>query len=229
MSRFDRSSARICRSSEKPGSPKTRAYIPRMNRQKQHGFTLYELLITLLVIGVVLTLGVPNLGDFTRNSRITGTANDLHSSFMVGRSEAARSKSNVTICASADPEGAAICNGGSFDEGWIIFVDINGDLERAGLNENVLRIHPPVDDNIDVITNGGATYFSFSPAGLGRGNVGGETAVQIAMICDERGNEIAGGGSSAARRIVVTPIGRSVVIRDKDQIDASIGVAGVPC
>jgi Tfp pilus assembly protein FimT len=29
------------------------------------------------------------------------TANDLHSSFMLGRSEAARSKTFVTVCASA--------------------------------------------------------------------------------------------------------------------------------
>ena len=200
-----------------------------MNRQKQPGFTLYELLITLVVIGIVLTLGIPNLSDFTRNGRITGTANDLHSSFMVARSEAARSKSNITICASADPAGAAACDGAAFDEGWIVFVDINGDLERGGLDENVLRVHPPVDDTIDILTNGGATYFSFAPSGLGRGNVNGQTAVQIAMICDERGNVVAGGGSSAARRVVVTPIGRSVVIRDKQLIDASIGVSGLPC
>lgn len=199
-----------------------------MKRHQQHGFTLYELLITLLIVGIVLAFGVPNLGDFTRNGRITGAANDLHSSFMVARSEAARSKSNVTICASADPQGAAACNGASFDDGWIIFVDTNGDIERAGADENVLRSHPPVHENIDINTNGGATYFSFSAAGLGRGDVAG-TAVQIAMICDERGNAVAGGGSSAARRLVVTPIGRSVVIRDKDQIDASIGAAGVSC
>jgi type IV fimbrial biogenesis protein FimT len=207
---------------------KVGAYIPRMNPLKQHGFTLYELLITLLVIGIVLVIGVPDLGDFTRNGRITGTANDLHSSFMVARSEAARSKSNITICASAAPTGAALCDGGSFDQGWIIFVDINGDLERAGVNENVLRSHSPVHENIDISTNGGSTYFSFSPAGLGRGDIAGP-AVQIAMICDQRGNVDAPGGSSAARRLVVTPIGRSVVIRDKDQIDTSIGMGGVPC
>jgi type IV fimbrial biogenesis protein FimT len=223
MRRFDRLSAPICRWSENSGCETARAYIPRMNRNKQHGFTLYELLITLLIVGVVLSLGIPNLSDFTRNSRITGTANDLHSSFMVARSEAARAKTNITICASADSSGAALCDGASFDEGWIIFVDLNGDIERAGVDENVLRRHPPIDDNIDITTNGGATYFSFAATGLGRGNVGGATAFQTAMICDERGNVIAGGGSSAARRLVVTPIGRSTVLRDRDQITASGG------
>ena len=73
-----------------------------MKTRSQTGFTLYELLITFLIVGVVLTLGIPNLADFTRNSRITSTANDLHAAFLMSRSEAARSKSNITICASAD-------------------------------------------------------------------------------------------------------------------------------
>ena len=194
-----------------------------MKRQKQHGFTLYELLITVLIVGVVLTFGIPNLGDFSRNSRITGTANDLHSSFMVARSEAARAKANVTICASADPTGAAACDGASFDDGWIIFVDTNGDIERAGPNENVLRAHQAIDENVDIITNPASTYFSFAANGLGRGDVGAGDAFETAMICDERGHAVAAGGSSAARRIVVTPLGRSVVIRDFALIDAAGG------
>jgi type IV fimbrial biogenesis protein FimT len=222
MGRLDRLSAPVCRSSENIRRRQPAMYIPRMNRQKQHGFTLYELLITLLVIGIVLTLGIPNLSDFTRNSRITGTANDLHSSFMVARSEAARAKTRVTICASSDPFGAADCDGASFNDGWIIFVDINGDITRAGTNENVLRAHPKVDDNIGIVTNNGATYFSFAANGLGRGDVAGP-AFEKATICDERDNIVTAGGSSAARLLVVTPVGRSTVVRDKVAIDNAGG------
>jgi type IV fimbrial biogenesis protein FimT len=192
-----------------------------MQREKQCGFTLYEVLVTLLVIGVVLALGLPNLSDFTRNSRVTGTANDLHGSILLGRSEAARSKENITICASDDPMGAAACDGASFEDGWILFVDLDGDIVRdGGADENVLKAFPPVDDTIDIITDNGATYFSFAPTGFGRGDVAGPS-LRTAMICDERGNIVAAGGSSAARRIVITPIGRSIVIRDKALIDAS--------
>lgn len=195
-----------------------------MNVQKQHGFTLYELLITLLVIGVVLTLGVPNLGDFTRNSRIAATANDLHSSFMVARSEAARAKTNITICASQAPTSpGADCNGASFDDGWIIFVDLNGDILRSGAGENVIRRHEAVDDTLSITTGNGATYFSFAANGLGRGDVNGNPSFETAMICDDRGHAIAAGGNSAARRLVVTPIGRSTVIRDFANIDAAGG------
>ena len=196
-----------------------------MTRKYQQGFTLYELLITMLVVGIVLTVGIPSFSDFTRSSRITSTANDLHSSFYLARSEAARSKSNVTICASANPLGAALCDGASFDGGWIIFVDLNGDIQRAGVGENVLRAHPAVDVAINISTNAGADYFGFAPTGLGRGDVGGLPAVQTAVICDGRGNTRAAGGMSAARFLVVTPIGRAIVLRDVDQIT---GAGGCP-
>jgi type IV fimbrial biogenesis protein FimT len=196
-----------------------------MKKHGQNGFTLYELLITVLIVGIVLTVGIPNLSGFTRNSRITGTTNDLHGSFLLARSEAARAKNSVTICASADPTGTALCDGASFAEGWIIFLDgDNGtpaDAERTGTNENVLKAFPPVDDAIGINTEG-ATYFSFSPSGLGQTIATAvDPAFQTAMICDDRGNTVAPGGESAARRIVVTPIGRSTVIRSQETIAAS--------
>lgn len=199
-----------------------------MKKHRQKGFTLYELLITVLIIGVILTFGVPNLSDFTQNSRVTALANDLHGSFYLARSEAARAKQNVTICASADPfDPAASCNGTSFEEGWIIFLDKDGNIVRdAGNGENVLKAFPPADDQIDIVAKGvnpanTATYFSFAPDGFGRGNVNGKVAFATAMICDDRGNVVAAGGYSAARRLVVTPVGRSVIIRSQQAIDAS--------
>jgi type IV fimbrial biogenesis protein FimT len=63
-----------------------------MNKKTQYGFTLYELLITVLIVGVVLTFGVPNMLQFNQNGRMTSTANDLHSSFHLARSESGRAK-----------------------------------------------------------------------------------------------------------------------------------------
>jgi type IV fimbrial biogenesis protein FimT len=194
-----------------------------MKTQSQNGFTLYELLITVLVIGVVLAFGIPNFGEFTANSRMTATANDMLSSFLVARSEAARAKSNITICASPNPlAGNAAACGGVFDQGWIIFEDTDGDIVRDP-GESLLRAHAPVPNGLNIIPDNGANYFSFAATGLGRGNVGGNPAFISATICDDRGTEIASGGSSAARRLVVTPIGRATIIRDKVIIDNSGG------
>lgn len=187
-----------------------------MARRSQRGFTLYELLITVLVIGAILTLGIPNLTEFTRNSRLTAAANDLHASFLLARSEAARAKTNVTICASSDQ---STCTG-TLDDGWIVFVDEDGDIARDA-GEAVLRRVPAVDSTINITPNDpAATYFSFAGTGLGRGNVNGVPAFQTAVICDDRGNRVAAGGWSSARALVVTPIGRATVLREVSQVTA---------
>jgi type IV fimbrial biogenesis protein FimT len=194
-----------------------------MKSKFENGFTLYELLVTMLIVGIVLSIGIPNMSAFTANSRMATTANDLHSSFMLARSEAARSKTNVTVCASADSQSpAATCNG-AFDDGWIVFLDLDGDLQRAGAGENVLRRNPAIDPKINININANATYFSYAPTGLGRGDVGGAPAFQTAVLCDDRGNVIAAGGNSAARYLVVTPIGRATVVRDQGVIASKGG------
>ena len=58
-----------------------------MKQRIQRGFTLYELMVTLAVVGVVLVIGVPNLGAYRQNARMTSTANDLHSAFHLARTE----------------------------------------------------------------------------------------------------------------------------------------------
>ena len=90
-----------------------------MKNKTQTGFTLYELLTTMLIVGVVLAIGVPNMQSFRQNSRMTAAANNLHSSFHLARSEAARSKSSITICASGDSMTATPTCGGELEAGWV--------------------------------------------------------------------------------------------------------------
>ena len=194
-----------------------------MDMKRQSGFTLYELLITVLVIGVILTIGVPNMSEFTQNSRLTSASNDLLSSFQLARSEAARSKSNITICASNNSLDANANCGGTWNDGWIIFLDLNGDLNRGGAGENILRAHPEPPSGVTITPDNGATYFAFAGTGLGRGNVGGAPALATVMVCDDRGIDTAPGGRATARRLVATAIGRATIISDKAQILAAGG------
>lgn len=188
-----------------------------MNPRNQTGFTLYELLTTMTIIGVVLAIGVPNMASFRQSSRMTSTANDLHSSFHLARSEAARAKTSITICASADSMVAIPTCGGELEAGWIVFEDRNGDIV-VDAGEPILRRFPPVADGIVINTTGPDDYFSFASTGLGRGNVTGTPPVSTAVICDERGNIRGSGGKSAARVLVVTPLGRATVLGDEAQI-----------
>lgn len=198
-----------------------------MNTKYQNGFTLYELLITLLIVGVVMSIGLPGLSSFTQSSRISTAANDLHATFQLARSEAARAKTTITICASNNSMIPAATCGGTLEDGLIVFVDLNSDAVRDA-GESILRALPAVDSSIDIITNGpppGANYFSFAATGLGAGSIriNGDPAIQTARFCDDNGNFVAAGGSSAARVLIVTPIGRAMVLREVAQVTAQGG------
>jgi type IV fimbrial biogenesis protein FimT len=200
-----------------------------MKEYTQNGFTLYELMITLLIVGVVLTLGMPNLTAFTQNSRITTTANDLHAAFQVARSEAARAKSNITICASDNSMTAGADCQGNWEDGFIVFVDSNGDIARAGASETVLRAHPAIANGVNLVLANNATFFSYASTGLGRGNVGGAAAVSQVIICDDRGLAETSKDSSAGRLFVATPLGRATVLRDYTMANNALTGMGQTC
>ena len=200
-----------------------------MEYGRQAGFTLYELMITVLIVGVVLTFGLPNFAEFTRNSRMTSAANDLHAAFQLARSEAARAKSNITICASANSMAASADCGGTWNQGYIVFVDENGDRARAGANETVLRRQPQFAEGVSLAVAEDATYFMYAPTGLGRLDTANDPALSQIVMCDERGNVVAAGGNSAARLFVATPLGRATILRDQALIDTALAHMGKNC
>jgi type IV fimbrial biogenesis protein FimT len=207
----------------------TAPYITCMRDRTQNGFTLYELMITLLIVGVVLTLGMPNLTAFSQNSRITSTANDLHAAFQVARSEAARAKANITICASSNSMTAAADCQGNWEDGFIIFLDLNGDIARTGANESLLRAHPAIADGVSLAIANNATFFSYASTGLGRGNVGGAPAVSQIIVCDDRGLIESSKDFSAGRLFVATPLGRATVLRDYTMTNNALTLMGQTC
>ena len=193
-----------------------------MKNRTQTGFTLYELLVTLVIVGIVLTLGIPNLSDFTRNSRITSTANDLHASFLMARSEAARAKTNITICASSNSMADAATCQGTWDQGFIVFIDDNADLVRAGVTETVLRAHPEASEGVTLAIANNATYFMYAATGMGRQDTGFNVAISQVIICDERGVVETSKEFSAGRLFVATPLGRATVIRNYAMVDSAL-------
>ena len=186
-------------------------------------------MVTLLIVGVVLSFGIPNMSAYTKNSRMTSTANDLHASFQLARSEASRAKTNITICPSANSMAADANCGGTWDQGYIVFIDDDGNLLRAGATETILRAHPAIATGVTLAIANDATYFSFASTGLGRGNIGGNIALTQVVMCDERGNVTGAGGNSAARLFVSTPLGRATIVRDKELIGNALNNMDKSC
>lgn len=216
---------------EKSDAARTSSFIVAcMNNTNQGGFTLYELMVTVAIVGVVLAFGVPNMRQFNQNAKMTSTANDLHAAFHLARSEATRAKTNITLCASSDSTTANPTCTGTWDQGYIVFVDSDGDIQRAGATETVLRAQQAIEDGVTLVAENDSDYFSFAATGLGRGVVNGDAKVLSRIVmCDDRGNVPAAGGNSAARVFVATPLGRATIQRNIPLIQGVLDDLGETC
>ena len=77
-------------------------------RSRSEGVTLIELMVTLSVIAILLTLTVTGFQSLTAHNRITAAANGLIAHLQLARSEAVKRAPPVTICPSND--GASCLN-----------------------------------------------------------------------------------------------------------------------
>lgn len=66
-----------------------------MSRNK--GFTLIELMVTIAILGVVLGLAVPAMGDFSVRQRVSGQASELMLALTYARSEAVKLNREIAV------------------------------------------------------------------------------------------------------------------------------------
>ncbi len=199
-----------------------------MNKRTLKGFTLYELMITVAIAGTVMAVGIPNMIAYSQNSRMTGTANDLHAAFHFARSEASRAKTFITICASSNSMTANPSCTGNWSDGYIVFLDLDGNVQ-TGVGESILRAEAALPNAVTMKIPNNAKYFSFAGTGLGRGQVGANPSLTQVVMCDKRGNVTAAGGNSAARLFVATPLGRATIQREKSLIQEVLDDNGITC
>jgi len=94
---------------------------------KHRGFTLLELLITIAVAAITLSIAVPGFQDLVNNNRLTTAANDLLSDVLLARSEAVKRETRVVLCKSKNLT-SCITSGG-WEQGWLVFLDLNNNAQ----------------------------------------------------------------------------------------------------
>ncbi len=83
----------------------------KFRSRNQAGFTLVELIITLTIAAILVTVAVPSFQDVIQNNRVTTQANEFLTALSIARSEALKRGRNVTMTADT---------AGSWENGWTI-------------------------------------------------------------------------------------------------------------
>lgn len=104
------------------------------------GFTLVELIVTLVVAAIVVGLAVPSISNLIRTNSVISVSNGLFVDILFARSEAIKRNSPVTICAAnADLTDCAGSGTSDWSVGWIAFVEtttFDGDVDDG---ETIIR------------------------------------------------------------------------------------------
>ena len=64
---------------------------------RQRGFTVIEILLVIVIIGVLLAVAAPSFVTFTSSQKVKTASFDLYAAMMFARSEAIKRKVNVTV------------------------------------------------------------------------------------------------------------------------------------
>ncbi len=108
----------------------------------QAGFTLIELMITLVVGTILLVVAVPSFLSFQKDNRRITQLNELVSGLNLARSEATKSNATVGFCPSSN---GTSCFGSIYDNGWIVFLNTDADSPPVvDGGERILRVHSGV-------------------------------------------------------------------------------------
>jgi type IV fimbrial biogenesis protein FimT len=173
------------------------------------GFTLTELIVTMAIAAILLTVGVPSFRDMILNNRIVTQTNELLAALNLTRSEAIKRGVRVVMCRSAG-SGCATVSTSVWEAGWIIFADSNGN-GALDADEPIIRVREGVGGAITIRSGGNfSRWVAYQPDGVSRGNT--NLANDTFRICDSRGVD-------HARFVAVNIVGRPRV-RPKRTTDA---------
>lgn len=137
-----------------------------MTTTQNRGLTLVELLITLIILSILLSIALPAMDREVAKSRQRELIATYNGAFSFARSQAVNTRTHVTICPLSS---ASRCT-----DDWTlpvaIFPDHNKDHQPDG--NTIWKVIQPVNHYRIKSRTGGRGYLTFGPKGLIHGASG---------------------------------------------------------
>lgn len=160
--------------------------------------TLLELMITVAVAAITLTVAVPSFRELIQNNRAVSQANQFVASLNLARSEAVKRGRPVQICVDTDLSSNA-CGGADWHGGWRIWVDNDGDA--AVDNGETIRTGAPLEGNSTLTSVDGVSALQYQPSGfLGTNLANGSFRLRLPHC-----------SGTANRDVAIAPTGRPTI------------------
>lgn len=197
---------------------------------KATGFTLIELMITLIVAALLLVWGVPSFQRFINRTTLTSETNNWVAVLNYARNEAITRGQRVTVCRTVTPDacnGTANCSCGvsqsgaaagipNYHSGYLIFTSTGNaqPINFLAASNQLLRTGRAESEKVTIRGNGeGNNAFSFMPNGtLDPNDVTGTglTARHVICLASSKADLSAAqnASNSPARVVIISQTGR---------------------
>ncbi|WP_438951551.1 GspH/FimT family pseudopilin [Porticoccus sp.] len=169
---------------------------------KQSGFTLIELMISIVILAVLLGLAAPAFIELVRDNRIQTSADQFFTSLILARSEALKRNQPVVMCKSTDGENCTTAD--DWAGGWLTYADENAD-GALDSGEPVINAQQGLPGGYTLTTKGS----SFTNQLTYRQD-GSASGFDTFVLCDAKGD------TASAKEIVINIVGRPRMTKTTD-------------
>lgn len=176
--------------------------------RKESGFTLLELLVTVTVAAILLSIAIPNFRTTIANNRQTNQLNTMLSGLIYARSEAIKRNASVVICATTNQ---TACSGSSaWGSGWIVYyVPVGTSATAAPAAAAVIRTFPALSGSNTLNTNASSP----SPiAAVSSGMIVFQSSGMTTLSNDAQFSLCDARGKSYSRMLMLGAAGRAEVM-----------------